>query len=167
MKKKLGFILVMVFAVTLSCMATAPVNQDNIGKDVFQVIQKYRPYKGVETINIGPFIMNLARLTGTEEAKWVNRVAILSIEKRDVSPKTIRFIEDEMNQALNSYETLMETKEGDEEVTILVKSSKNAESILEMVIFAEETDELSVIALKGKIPVSQIMEVAGMAEGLD
>ena len=83
MKKKLGFILAVVCAAFLVCSAIAPAHQDSVGRDVFQVIQKYRSYKGVEAINIGPFIMKLARLTGTEEAKWVNRVAILSVEESD------------------------------------------------------------------------------------
>ena len=167
MKKKLGFILAVVCAAILVCSAIAPAHQDSVGRDVFQVIQKYRSYKGVEAINIGPFIMKLARLTGTEEAKWVNRVAILSVEQSNTSSKTIISIEDEMKKAITSYETFLEAKEEDEAVKILVKSSKDAETILEMIILAKESDEFSVIAIKGNIPVSQIMEVAGMAEELD
>ena len=167
MKKKSGFILAVVCAVLLVCSAIVPAHQDSVGKDAFQVIQKYLSYKGVESINICPYIMKLARLTGTEEAKWVNRVAILSVEESDARSKTVNSIEAEMKEALTSYETFVEAKEEDEEVRILVKSSKDAETILEMVILAKESDEFSVIAIKGNIPVSQIMEVAGMAEELD
>ena len=167
MKKKLGFILITVCTAILCCSAAVPANQERGDRNVFQVIQKYRSCKGVEAINIGPFVMKLARLTGTEEAKWVDRVAILSIEKCDARSKTRRSIEDEMKKSLTAYECLFEAKEEDEEVMILVKSSKDAESILEMVVLADETDELSVIAIKGRIPVSQIMEVAKMAEEMD
>ncbi len=167
MKKKSGIILAAVCAAILACSAIVPAQRNSNDKNVYQVIQKYRSYKGVESINIGPFIMKLARLTGTEEAKWVNRVAILSVEQCDARSKTINSIEDEMKQALVGYETFLEANEEDEKVKILVKSSKDAETILEMVIFAKETDELSVVAIKGNIPVSQIMEVAEMAEELD
>ncbi len=130
-------------------------------------IRSFRNTARIREFNIGPFVMKLARLTGTEEAKWVNRVAILSVEQCDARSKTISSIEDEMKQALVGYETFMDAVDADEEVKILVKSSKDAETILEMVIFAKETDELSVVAIKGNIPVSQIMEVAEMAEELD
>ena len=136
MKKKLGFILAVVCAAILVCSAIVPAHQDSAGRDVFQVIQKYRSYKGVEAINIGPFIMKLARLTGTEEALTSYETFVEAKEEDE----EVRILVKSSKDAETILEMVILAKESDEFSVIAIKGNIPVSQIMEVAGMAEELD---------------------------
>ena len=152
-------IITVLTALMLLPSAAHPEMQAKGRNSVIGVIQKYDNSDGVESINIGPFLMKIARTAADDEGKkylkHLNRMIIFSAE--EVSGQIRERIADDFRTALRDYETLMDVTDEEDKVTICIKR-ESEETISEMVIYVES--ELTAIVMSGKIPVSEIQSIA-------
>ena len=131
-------------------------------KSVIAVMKTYDSVDGVEFINIGPLLMNLARLSAGDDGdfmKYLDRMAVFSAS--DVPEKQMRKMVDDFQASLSGYEPLLQASEENENVTIYI-AKKDDKTISEMVVYAQDS-ELAVIVMKGEIPVSEIENMASDA----
>ena len=131
-------------------------------KSVIAVMKTYDSVDGVEFINIGPMLMNLARHSAGEDGdfmKYLDRMAVFSAS--DVPEKQMRKMVDDFQASLSGYEPLLQASEENENVTIYI-AKKDEKTISEMIVYAQDS-ELAVIVMKGEIPVSEIENMASDA----
>lgn len=130
-------------------------NTQSIPSKVKCIIQKYDTYRGVEAIEIGPFLMKMAELSGEKEFKYCDRICILSAESDEVNARTMRALRRDTENALLHYTKIMEMNDEDEHVGIFA-IQKNERYFTDLVIFATENDEISIVSIEGKIPVEEM-----------
>ena len=154
------FIVIAAVLSGISFMTAAEVRPEQ--KSVIAVMKTYDSVDGVEFINIGPMLMNLARLSAGDDGdfmKYLDRMAVFSAS--DVPEKQMRKMVDDFQASLSGYEPLLQASEENENVTIYI-AKKDEKTISEMVVYAQDS-ELAVIVMKGEIPVSEIENMASDA----
>ena len=154
------FIVIAAVLSGISFMTAAQVRPAQ--KSVIAVMKTYDSVDGVEFINIGPMLMNLARLSAGDDGdfmKYLDRMAVFSAS--DVPEKQMRKMVDDFQASLSGYEPLLQASEENENVTIYI-AKKDEKTISEMVVYAQDS-ELAVIVMKGEIPVSEIENMASDA----
>lgn len=154
------FIVIAAVLSGISFMTAAEVRPEQ--KSVIAVMKTYDSVDGVEFINIGPLLMNLARLSAGDDGdfmKYLDRMAVFSAS--DVPEKQMRKMVDDFQASLSGYEPLLQASEENENVTIYI-AKKDDKTISEMVVYAQDS-ELAVIVMKGEIPVSEIENMASDA----
>lgn len=154
------FIVIAAVLSGISFMTAAEVRPEQ--KSVIAVMKTYDSVDGVEFINIGPLLMNLARLSAGDDGdfmKYLDRMAVFSAS--DVPEKQMRKMVDDFQASLSGYEPLLQASEENENVTIYI-AKKDEKTISEMVVYAQDS-ELAVIVMKGEIPVSEIENMASDA----
>ena len=117
----------------------------------------------MDSIVLGPFLMWIARLaaSGDEEAeilKHVDRMAVFSAAQTEdgLRPE----IERDLKQALDGYETFVEMKDGEEDMTVYVNMP--AENVISEMVLVSRS-ELSVIVMTGDLPVSVLENIVADA----
>ena len=154
------FIVIAAVLSGISFMTAAEVRPEQ--KSVIAVMKTYDSVDGVEFINIGPLLMNLARLSAGDDGdfmKYLDRMAVFSAS--DVPEKQMRKMVDDFQASLSGYEPLLQASEENENVTIYI-AKKDEKTISEIVVYAQDS-ELAVIVMKGEIPVSEIENMASDA----
>lgn len=154
------FIVIAAVLSGISFMTAAQVRPEQ--KSVIAVMKTYDSVDGVEFINIGPLLMNLARLSAGDDGdfmKYLDRMAVFSAS--DVPEKQMRKMVDDFQASLSGYEPLLQASEENENVTIYI-AKKDEKTISEMIVYAQDS-ELAVIVMKGEIPVSEIENMASDA----
>ena len=154
------FIVIAAVLSGISFMTAEEVRPEQ--KSVIAVMKTYDSVDGVEFINIGPLLMNLARLSAGDDGdfmKYLDRMAVFSAS--DVPEKQMRKMVDDFQASLSGYEPLLQASEENENVTIYI-AKKDEKTISEMVVYAQDS-ELAVIVMKGEIPVSEIENMASDA----
>ena len=126
---------------------------------VMDVIRKYRCCDGVMSVRLGSFLLGIAKMIvpdedGGELIKYFDRVAVLSADSADDMMK--ERIRSDLKKALNGYETLMEMREGDDDMTVYL-SMQNEEVISEMVLVSDS--EMALIFIAGDMPVSELQKI--------
>ena len=154
------FIVIAAVLSGISFMTAAEVRPEQ--KSVIAVMKTYDSVDGVEFINIGPLLMNLARLSAGDDGdfmKYLDRMAVFSAS--DVPEKQMRKMVDDFQASRSGYEPRLQASEENENVTIYI-AKKDEKTISEMVVYAQDS-ELAVIVMKGEIPVSEIENMASDA----
>lgn len=160
--------LILLTAVSAICMLSPVQMSARPGNDsqVQKVIRKYSSCDGVESINLGSFLLGIAKAAteddgGSDFLKYVDRMSIFSGEDATASMK--ENIACDFDKALSSdgYEKVMEMKDGDDDMTIYCQMA-DADTISEMVMYSRR--EVAVIFIKGSIPVSEIEKVVSEAK---
>lgn len=160
--------LILLTAVSAMCCMLYPVQMSaRSGNDgqVQKVIRKYSSCDGVESINLGSFLLGIAKAASEEDGdsdflKYVDRMSIFSGEDATASMKSD--IADDFEKAFVSdgYEKMMEMKDGDDDMTIYCLMA-DAGTISEMVMYSRS--EVAVILIKGSIPVSEMDKIIAEA----
>ena len=89
-----------------------------------------------------------------ELIKYFDRVAVLSADSaEDMMKERIR---SDLKKALNGYKTLMEMRDGDDDMTVYL-SMQNEEVISEMVLVSDS--EMALIFIAGDMPVSELQRI--------
>lgn len=156
---RMVLVTVLVF---ITCAPSAQARK-SVSSDVMKVIQKYDRCDGVDSIVLGPFLMWIARLaaSGDEEAeilKHVDRMAVFSAAQTEdgLRPE----IERDLKLALDGYETFVEMKDGEEDMTVYMNMP--AENVISEMVLVSRS-ELSVIVMTGDLPVSVLENIVADA----
>lgn len=126
---------------------------------VIRLIQKYDDRDGVEAVNLGGFLLGIAKIaaSGEEGSEWLDyldRMAVFTAE--DASEETKAEFTAELMAVLGEYEKAAEMKDGTDDMSIWMKM-KDEETIKEMVMVSNS--ESAIIFLGGNIPMSEMADV--------
>ena len=164
MKKKITLhLLKIVSAVSAGLFAFGTVlsanPKDSGDTSVLSVIHKYEGKDGVDAINMGPFLLGIARMAagneeGAEFLDYLDRMAVFSAD--GVSSGLRTEITGDLDRALEGYSPAMEMKDGEDEMSVYIRQ-KNEDVISEIVIVSRS--ELAVIVMIGDMPVSELEKI--------
>lgn len=130
---------------------------------VLRVIHEYGNCEGVESINLGPFLLGIAKMAASDEdgaefMRYLDRMAVFSAE--DASDRLKKDISDDLGEALKEYETAMEMKDGEDDMSVYF-SKANGNVVREMVLVSRS--EPAVILMIGHMPVAELEKIAAEA----
>ena len=133
--------------------------KDSGDTSVLSVIHKYEGKDGVDAINMGPFLLGIARMAagneeGAEFLDYLDRMAVFSAD--GVSSGLRTEITGDLDRALEGYSPAMEMKDGEDEMSVYIRQ-KNEDVISEIVIVSRS--ELAVIVMIGDMPVSELEKI--------
>ena len=133
--------------------------KDSRDTSVLSVIHKYEGKDGVDAINMGPFLLGIARMAagneeGAEFLDYLDRMAVFSAD--GVSSGLRTEITGDLDRALEGYSPAMEMKDGEDEMSVYIRQ-KNEDVISEIVIVSRS--ELAVIVMIGDMPVSELEKI--------
>ena len=133
--------------------------KDSGDTSVLSVIHKYEGKDGVDAINMGPFLLGIARMAagneeGAEFLDYLDRMAVFSAD--GVSSRLRTEITGDLDRTLEGYSPAMEMKDGEDEMSVYIRQ-KNEDVISEIVIVSRS--ELAVIVMIGDIPVSELEKI--------
>jgi hypothetical protein len=149
--KKYVFCLILVLSLNLSGQA----------QTVNQLLNKVSETENIEKVKIGGFIMSIGKMFGGVSNMPVAR-GVNMLEVYDLSGCNIGFKEELAQQFKNlkdgdGYETLLQAKEKNDGVRIMIKKEKNL--IKEMVLLCMNGSDPAVIRIAGKIKEKDIEEL--------
>ena len=133
--------------------------KDSGDTSVLSVIHKYEGKDGVDAINMGPFLLGIARMAagneeGAEFLNYLDRMAVFSAD--GVSSGLRTEITGDLDRTLEGYSPAMEMKDGEDEMSVYIRQ-KNEDVISEIVIVSRS--ELAVIVMIGDMPVSELEKI--------
>ena len=113
----------------------------------------------VETVNIGPFFLGIAKMAagdeeGSEFLRYVDRMAVFSAE--DATQELRSAVSEDLSSALAGYEKGIEVTDEDEQMAIYFR--RHDDSVKEMVIYS--IPDMAVIVMHGNFPVSELEKIA-------
>lgn len=160
-----GFIIRSFAAVLAALVLSAPATDAKRKEKatcraaVMSVIHKYDGCDGVETVNIGPFFLGIAKMAaggeeGSEFLRYVDRMAVFSAE--DATQELRSAVSEDLSSALAGYEKGIEVTDEDEQMAIYFR--RHDDSVKEMVIYS--IPDMAVIVMHGNFPVSELEKIA-------
>lgn len=158
---KIAAVAAAVFMISSPAVMSKP--KCHVDSPVMDVVIKYEDCEGVEAFNLGSFLLGIARMAASDEdggqvLKYLSRMAVFSAE--DAPADLQKKIKADLDAAVASYETAMEMKDGEDDMSILVKR-KGEDIVSEMVLVSNS--DLSVIVMIGEMPVSELEMIASEA----
>ena len=154
----LAAVLVIVSAAGPSVQAR-PKAKDSAAGRVVSVIRKYSDCDGVDAIRIGPFLLNIARMSegDSENASFLKYAGRISLFSADSASSGLQAdIRNDMSRALENYEKAVDIHDGNDAMAIYL--CMDGDTVREMVLYSEP--EADVIVVEGKFPVSEIEKIA-------
>lgn len=134
-----------------------------LGSPVIEIMKKYGGAEGVEAVNLGGFMLGLAKMAsiGKEGAEFLSCLDKMAVFTAEDSPEHLKeVIVSDVRKALSGYEKMMEMKDDGADFTIYVLM-KAPETVSEMVMVSES--DVVMIYMEGEIPVSEIDRMAESA----
>lgn len=149
----------------LGCACRAEAKKTEYSNELIQHFESYQETKGVVIYNLKGLMLKMAKPSIRKTpvggvCDQLENICIFSMGevKKDTRSRFIK----ETDTLLKTYEKVLdEKKEGKESRIYILKSSD--EIISEMVVYAIE-EEISIILMKGEIPVSALEDIAARAE---
>jgi hypothetical protein len=122
-------------------------------QSVSHIFNKYSNAKGVESVNVGSFLMFIGGLF--EDTKGVTGVEVLNFDSCEKSVK------DNVRKAIRSidereYEILVSVKEDKEQLKVL---SRMKDDYIRELVIVNTGDDPALIRIRGKIKPSDIQEL--------
>lgn len=158
MKTKILAIIVTFVSLFLLSAIIAP-DCSAADKDIRQVIRKYNRVECAECINLGGFLLSVAKTAMREDMDMellncLRMITVFSMEDCDPAER-VRFAS-EAETVFDGYEKLMEVRDDEDDLTIYVKMSAH-EVIKEFVVYSGS--DASVIIMSGKMPLSALEQL--------
>lgn len=152
--------LVLLVCVLLSVTALNAKGRMNSVKDV---ISKYSKVENVTKVNIGGFMMSLAKpFMDREDREAINEMNINGIDIIDLSDCSSAVKESftaDMRKVLgsesyNEYIPMIKVTENGQKTEILVKQSDDC--VNEMLIFSTDKEDCCIISIRGNISMEEV-----------
>ena len=131
-------------------------------QDMDAVYNEFKDVKGVESVNVSPFLMKFARLFMDSDdknnplIKGTHSVKVLDLE--DCTKDIKKQFTQKVNQLEhNGYETWMQVKEDGENVKIIAKMED--QMIRELLVLTTDNDDCALVLIKGKIRKEDIQAI--------
>lgn len=163
--KKILTTIILTTVLALGCTCQADAKKTEESNELIQLFESYQDTKGIAFYNIKGMMLKMAKSSIRKTPvggvyEHLENICIFSMADVKKEMRT-RFIK-EADTLLKTYEKILdEKKEGKESRIYILKSSD--EIISEMVVYAME-EEISIILMKGEIPVSALEDIAARAE---
>ncbi|WP_165020751.1 MULTISPECIES: DUF4252 domain-containing protein [unclassified Dysgonomonas] len=139
---------------------TFVIGQAAYAQGVEQLMAKFSKVDNVENVKIGGFLMSCAKIMGGGNdapiAKGIQSMAVYDLGSCSASIKNDYAQQISKLKDGGGYETLIQVKDGNEGVRIMIKKEKDL--IREIVILCQDNDP-AIVHLKGKIKESDIAEL--------
>lgn len=145
--------IIATLALIIACQATFAQNIDTL-------FSQFKDKEGADYMNIPTLMLKFMRtFTKSNNDKSYRFIkGIKSIKVLDMEDCTSKvkadFLQEAKNLSLNGYETLVQTKEDEEEVKLLAKMDN--EAINELIILITGKDDCGLTLMKGKIKKEDI-----------
>lgn len=162
MKKRImaAILAAIVMAVSGTVMHARKANDRESA--VIGIIEKYGDKEGVESVNMGRFLLGLAKMAAGNDdegdsawLKYVDRITIVSAEQAEEDVRDS--MSAELTSILSGYEKAAEMNNDDDDMSVWVKMEGDS-TILEMIMFSGS--EYALIYIGGRIPVSEMENMA-------
>ena len=148
--------IIATLALIIACQATFAQNIDTL-------FSQFKDKEGADYMNIPTLMLKFMR-TFTKSnndksyrfIKGIKSVKVLDMEDCTQEVKA-EFLQEAKKLKLSGYETLVQTKEDGEEVTLLTKMDD--EAISELIILITGKDECGLTLMKGKIKKEDIAQL--------
>jgi hypothetical protein len=163
--KKILTTIILTAVLALGCTCQADAKKTEESNELIKLFESYQETTGITFYNIKGMMLKMAKSSIRKTPvggvyEHLENICIFSMADVKKEMRT-RFIK-EADTLLKTYEKVVEKKEEGKENRIYILKN-NDEIISEMVVYAIE-EEVSIILMKGEIPVSALEDIAARAE---
>lgn len=152
-----------VVLVSVALQSAVTLQARSVKSPLTEVLQRYESEDGVESVQIGGFLLGIAKtaMKGEEEGeilKYLDRMTVFSAGNASASLKAA-LVED-LEKVLKDYQKAVEMKDDGDDMTIWFKM-QGEDVVSEMLMFSGS--ETAVILMQGEIPVEVLAKFADQA----
>lgn len=139
--------LLAVLALATSCSSTD------------RLMRTYRHAEGAEYHHLNPGAFLLARMLAHDEdarpLRSIHKIRSLQLEECPAEVRN-RFIQQALHYTPRRFEPLVSVNDGDEHTRLLVRQRRG--TIRQLLIISADSDECSMVQIKGRVKLSRIAE---------
>ncbi len=124
------------------------------GNCIDELTQTVSKFPNVEKVNLNPFLLSMLKPFASE-MKGFKSVSVIDADLTSKNYDKVKKILDQCDST--EYETVISENNGNEMNCVWIKTQE--EYISEIVVIALETDEVSIVRIKGKIDPAHLQNI--------
>lgn len=162
--KRILALLTLVIVSALSGLQAYAANDEGNDSAIMNLMQSYEGKDGVEFVNLNGLLLTLAKpsLKGTPMegiSEGMDNMCVFTIGDKDENNR--KLFEKDLNKLLEGYEKVLQASDKSNQSSIYIKRAD--ESTISEILITANTGGLSIVLIKGSIPISELEEMAAAA----